>query len=98
MGISMKAFRRPEITLPDTSAVHYDLFQYDVRIDHLAGLLGAPAGVADPHLARHHGRGRARARLEEAALGQEGVEPDAGHAPHGSFPSPLGESRHELWH
>ena len=53
----------------------------DVRRDELPGFLRALAVSAEPHLARHDRRRRARARLEQAALGQEGVKPDAGHEP-----------------
>ena len=51
----------------------------DVGIDELAGLLRALAARADAHLPRHHGRSGAGARLEQAALGQEGVKAHAGH-------------------
>ena len=49
--------------------------------DQLAGLVGPPAPGAEQHLARHHRGGRARARLEEPALGEQGVEADLRHAP-----------------
>jgi hypothetical protein len=51
----------------------------DVGRHELPRLLGARAVSAEPHLTRHHRRGGTGARLEQAALGQEGVKPDAGH-------------------
>ena len=51
----------------------------DVVGDQLARLRGPPALGAEQHLARHHrGRG-ARARGEQPALGQQGVEADPRH-------------------
>jgi len=51
----------------------------DVARDHLAGLVRAPAGVAQTHLAGHDRRGRPRARLEQAALREQEVEPALRH-------------------
>ena len=46
----------------------------------LTGLLGARTVAAEAHLAREHGSSGAGSRLEQAALGQERVEPALGHA------------------
>jgi isocitrate dehydrogenase len=47
----------------------------DVVGHHLAWLLGASAIAPQANVAREHGGRGARARLEQAALGQDGVEP-----------------------
>ena len=45
----------------------------DVLGDHLAGLLGAAALTSQADVAGQHGGRGARARLEQAPLGQNGV-------------------------
>ena len=53
--------------------------ELDLRVDELARLLRAAPAGAEVHLARDDGRGRARARLEQPALRQQGVQAHAGH-------------------
>ena len=52
----------------------------DVGGHQLAGLLRARARP-EQHVTGHHGRGRARARLEQAALGQQAVQAHTRHRP-----------------
>ena len=53
--------------------------ELDVVGDELPGLLRPPPPGAEVHVAgEHRGRG-ARARREQPALGEQGVEPHAGH-------------------
>ena len=47
----------------------------DVVGNHLAGLVGGPALVAQANIAREDGGRGASAGLEETALGQDGIEP-----------------------
>ncbi len=60
----------------------------DAGVDELRRLAREPRGDVD--LAGHHGRGRPRAGLEQAALGQQAVEPDPRH---GSAQAPASEPR-----
>ena len=53
--------------------------ELDLGIDQLARFLGAPPAGTEVHLTGDHGRRGARARFEQPALREQGVQADAGH-------------------
>ena len=85
--------RRPATSTPSASSAFASLIpprdtygggavdvELDVGGDELPRLVRPPPAGPEVHVARDHGRGRARARREQTALREQVIEPHARHA------------------